>query len=41
LDARLDDDDDVDHDDVELFVGCMSGSHIPANPNCAHMHGPP
>ena len=27
---------DVDKDDVSVFLGCMSGENVPADPNCAN-----
>ena len=35
LDADLDGDNDVDQDDFGIFQRCLSGSTIPADPNCA------
>jgi hypothetical protein len=34
LDARLDEDEDVDPDDFSIFQGCMTAADVPANPNC-------
>jgi hypothetical protein len=33
--ARLDDDDDVDADDLAIFINCASGPDIPGDPGCA------
>lgn len=33
-DARLDNDIDVDYLDLPIFIGCMSGANIPADPAC-------
>ncbi len=32
--ARIDADDDVDQDDVGLFLGCMDGSNVARSPGC-------
>jgi len=34
LDARLDEDEDVDGLDVDLFIGCASGPELLAEPRC-------
>ena len=34
-DAMLDDDGDVDLDDVNIFLGCMSGANVIGDPACA------
>lgn len=34
-DAKLNADDKVDRADVDIFLGCLSGSGVPADPNCA------
>jgi hypothetical protein len=34
LQTDMNGDDYLDADDVSLFVGCMSGSEVPANPDC-------
>ncbi|HSW44490.1 MAG TPA: immunoglobulin domain-containing protein [Phycisphaerae bacterium] len=36
LDARMDPDDDVDAADMNIFLRCLRGAHIPADPNCAN-----
>lgn len=33
--ANLNQDDIVDVDDFQLFLGCLSGPNVPANPSCA------
>jgi len=32
--AKLNGDDYVDQADMALFLGCLTGSHIPENMNC-------
>jgi hypothetical protein len=34
-DAKLDNDDDVDQDDIAIFRACLTGPGIPADPACA------
>jgi hypothetical protein len=34
-DALLDDDSDVDRDELRIFLGCLSGPGVPADPACA------
>ncbi len=36
LNARLDADTDVDQQDLVIFLGCLSGANVPANPSCAN-----
>lgn len=33
-DCRLDRDVDVDQDDLQIFIDCMSGADVPADPDC-------
>ncbi len=33
--SDLDSDDDVDNYDLAIFLGCMTGPNIPADPKCA------
>lgn len=33
-DGILDGDQDVDNGDLDVFLGCMSGAHVPADPAC-------
>jgi hypothetical protein len=33
--VQLDFDDDVDWTDVTLFMGCLTGPEVPADPYCA------
>ena len=35
IDAKLDDDNDVDQHDINIFLDCMSGPNILADQNCA------
>jgi hypothetical protein len=32
----MDADSDVDADALDVFLRCMKGAHIPADPNCAN-----
>ncbi|UCD29790.1 MAG: hypothetical protein JSV03_04715, partial [Planctomycetota bacterium] len=35
-DAKLNGDSYVDQYDLQIFIGCMSGANIPADPNCVN-----